>query len=278
MSQVACNALETTLEADSHADTKCLGGGVLKIYDYNCPINVQGYEPSLGAKQYCTISGALAYVNPFTGLKYHLISHQAIHIPDLDHHLLCPMQCCANSVVINECPQMYCHEPTQESHAIVAMDENGASVVLPFFLRGVTSHLNVMLLTRDKFEHHGCTRIELRSRDLTWDPSTDIYEDQENAMMDFQGDIVRPRTIYRGHLMVINSVTVSTCLDADDVMSDENFGNLLQSNVNVSHIKVLNTHNLSRLYSEPSLINIQSTKGRQVNSETLENRWNIELT
>ena len=135
MSQVACNALETTLEADSHADTTCLGGGVLKIYDYNCPVNVQGYDPSLGAKQYSTISGSLAYVNPFTGLKYHLIVHQAIHMPDLDHHLLCPMQCRANDVVINECPRMYCREPTQESHAIVAMDENGVSVVVPFFLR-----------------------------------------------------------------------------------------------------------------------------------------------
>ena len=62
------------------------------------------------------------------------------------------------------------------------MDENGASVVLPFFLRGVTLHLTAMPLTRDKFEHHGCTRIDLTSRDLTWDPSTDIYEDQETQL------------------------------------------------------------------------------------------------
>ena len=95
-------------------------------------------------------------------------------------------------------------------------------------------------------------------------------------MMDFQGDIVRPGMIDRGHLMVINSVTVSTCLDAADVLSNENFGNVLQSNVNVSHVKGLNTHNLSRLDSAPSLDNIQSTKGKQVNSETLEKRWNID--
>ena len=106
--QVACNSLETTLEADSHADTTCLGRGVLKIYDYNFPVNVQGYDPSLGTKQYGTISGALAYVNPFTGLKYHLIFHQAIHFLDLDNHLLCPMQCRAKNVVINECPRIYC--------------------------------------------------------------------------------------------------------------------------------------------------------------------------
>ena len=35
------------------------------------------------------------------------------------------------------------------------MDEKGAIVVLPFFLIGVTSHLTVILLTRDKFEHNG---------------------------------------------------------------------------------------------------------------------------
>ena len=89
------------------------------------------------------------------------------------------------------------------------MDENGASVVLPFFLRGVTLHLTVILMTRDKFEHHGCTQIELTSRELTWYPSTDIYEDQENAMMDFKGDIIRPGIIDRGHLWCSNSSRVS---------------------------------------------------------------------
>ena len=61
-----------------------------------------------------------------------------------------------------------------------------------------------------------------------------------------------------------------------DVLPDEKFGNFLQSNVNVSHVKFLNTHNLSRLDSTPSLGNIQSTKGKQVNSETLSKRWNID--
>ena len=94
-------------------------------------------------------------------------------------------------------------------------------------------------------------------------------------MMDFQGDIVRPGIIDRGHLMVINSVTVSTCLDTADVLWDENFGNFLQSNVNVLHVKFLITHNLSCIDTAPSLGNIHSTKGKQVNSDTLAKRWNI---
>ena len=88
---VDSNLVETTLESDSHADTTVLGRGCLKLFDYECPVNVQGYDPALGTKQFDTISGAIVYIHPFTGVRYHLIIHQVIHIPDLNHHLLCPM-------------------------------------------------------------------------------------------------------------------------------------------------------------------------------------------
>jgi hypothetical protein len=258
VSQIACNANETTLEADSHADTTCLGRGALKLFDYNVPVNVQGYDPSLGAKQFNTVSGALAYIHPFSGTRYHLIVHQAIHMPDLKHHLLCPMQCRAHGTTVNECPRMYCSDPNDESHSIVAEDENGERVILPFFLKGVTSHLNVSPLSLEEFEHHGCPRIELTSRDLTWDPSTDVYEDQENAMVDHNGDIVRPGVKNRLPLMVINSVTISTCADAVDVLSRDNFANALERNVNVSHVRVTKTNTISATESLPS-----TTRGKK---------------
>ena len=68
VSTVANNSNETTLEADSHANTTCIGGGTLKLFDYDCPVNVQGYETTLVVKEYCTISGALDYTHPFTGI------------------------------------------------------------------------------------------------------------------------------------------------------------------------------------------------------------------
>ena len=119
----------------------------------------------------------------------HLIVYQAIHMSDLKHHLLCPMQCRAHGTTVNECPRIYCSDPNDESHSIVAKDENGERVILPFFLKGVTSHLNVSPLSLEEYEHHGCPRIELTSRDLTWDPSTDVYEDQKNAMIDHNDNI-----------------------------------------------------------------------------------------
>ena len=101
MSRIESNSKDYTFEVDSHADTTCLGSAALKIYDYDCPVNVQGYDSALGVKQFQTISGVVGYTHPFTGTKYHIVVHQAIHMPDLDHHLLCPMQCRANGVEIN---------------------------------------------------------------------------------------------------------------------------------------------------------------------------------
>jgi hypothetical protein len=83
---------ETTLELDSHADTCVLGCDALILLDYDRPVIAKGYDPSLGTKTYATVSGALAYDDPVTGKVYHLVINQAIHIPHLDHHLLCSMQ------------------------------------------------------------------------------------------------------------------------------------------------------------------------------------------
>ena len=96
VSQVASvvhNNKETTLELDSCADTYVLGGGAVVVAYFNEPVNVQGYEPSLGTKTYKNITGAVGYCDPVSGSVYHLVIHQAIYIPGLDHHLLSPIQC-----------------------------------------------------------------------------------------------------------------------------------------------------------------------------------------
>jgi hypothetical protein len=96
---------ETNLELDSRADTCVLGYDALILLDYDRPVIVEGYDPSLGTKTYATVSGALAYDDSMTGKVYHLVIDQAIHIPHLDHHLLCSMQCRVNDVVVDNTPK-----------------------------------------------------------------------------------------------------------------------------------------------------------------------------
>jgi hypothetical protein len=144
---------ETTLELDSHANTCVLEHDALIILDYQQPVSIVGYVESLGSKTYQTVSGVVAYDDPQTGRTLHLIINQAIHIPYLDHHLLCPVQCRVNDVTINDLPKFLAANPTDQTHALTINDPVNPlqPVTLPLTLRGVTLLLNVRTVTIDEF-------------------------------------------------------------------------------------------------------------------------------
>ena len=75
--------------------------------------------------------------------------------------------------------------------------------------------------------------------------------------------------------MVINSVTMSTCADAVDVLSSVKSATALECNANVSHVKIKKIHMLSRVESQPNLGNAYLTRGKEADLETLAKRWNI---
>ncbi len=82
-----------------------------------------------------------------------MIINQAIHIPHLDHHLLCPMHCCVNDVTINNLQKFLVANPTDQTHTLTISDPNNPLqlVILPLTLRGVTLLLNVRAVTIDEF-------------------------------------------------------------------------------------------------------------------------------
>jgi hypothetical protein len=61
---------ETTLELDSHAEMCVLGCDALILLDYDRPVIVEGYDPSLGTKTFTTGSRALAYDDPVRPARY----------------------------------------------------------------------------------------------------------------------------------------------------------------------------------------------------------------
>ena len=188
---------ETTLDLDSHADTSILGWDTLIILDHDRPVTVQGYDPSLGSKTYRTVSRVLANDNPYSGETYHLVIHQAIHIPHLDHHLLCPMQCRVNDVTVNDLPKFLATDPTENTHALTLPDPDfpTRTITLPLELRGVISSLNVWKPTPDQWNSENYKRLILTSETLTWDPLTTDYEEQEKAMSDFSGRVVNDAAV-----------------------------------------------------------------------------------
>ena len=74
---------DTRMECDSHADTSVVGSNCLIIHDYERPVRVFGYDPNDGAKDYRTVTAAVAYDHPQTGQVYMLVINQAIEVPHL---------------------------------------------------------------------------------------------------------------------------------------------------------------------------------------------------
>ncbi len=224
-----------------------------------------GYDESLGSKTYQTVSGVAAYDDPQTGRTVHLIINQAIHIPHLDHHLLCPMQCCVNDVTFNDLPKFLAADPTDQTHALNLTDPNNPlqPVILPLILRGVTLLLNVRSTTIDEFDSHDHLRLHLTSETLTWDPTTDLYEQQEHAMMDYSSNKIRDAAM-RGPKLILNELQ-SLTTDLADLTHDCNFHQVLTSHVIVSSINAsLSGH-------------VQSRKTVPIDLMTLTGRWVIAL-
>jgi hypothetical protein len=237
---------ETTLELDSHADTCDLGCDALIFLDYDRPIVVEGYDPSLGSKTYATVSRGLAYDNPKTSKVYHLVINQAIHIPHLDHHLLCPMQCRVNDVIAYNMPKFLMSDPTDHTHALTIEDPNhlAQTFILPLALQGVTLLLNARAPTLDEWNSDAFKRLHLTSESPTWNPTTTLFEEHEAAMIDYSGHVVMMTRPMRGHVnnLVINLIS-SLTTDQADVTDDDNFYHVLASHVQISSIETsLNGH------------------------------------
>jgi hypothetical protein len=221
------NPLETSLELDSHADTTVLGAGTLIIQSYDLPVEVVGYDPQQGLQMFEKVSSVLTFDHPQDGQVYHLVFHQAIHMPQLDHHLLCPMQCRINDVTVNNVPKFLTRFPTDNTHAIIVQnsDDDSTTISFPLHLQGVMSYLPVCKPTAAEWETGEIIHINLMAEYLDWDPNDPTYSSQEAAMTDYRG-VVLPRP-YKGQPFVINTLS-SMKTDATDITDDKNFGIALE--------------------------------------------------
>ena len=192
VTSVTSNSKESTLYLDSHADTYVLGANALVIQDHGRPVNVLSYYPALGDRTYQTVSSVIGYNHPLKGKTYHLIIYQATSTTHLEHHLLCTMQARVNDVTINEIPKFLASKPKNETHSIIVTDSDDPSQRLIFSLdiRGVTAYFPTRPITKGELESSLYLSLELTNEFMEWNPSNTTYEDQENAMTDFRGNVI----------------------------------------------------------------------------------------
>ena len=75
--------------------------------------------------------------------------NQAILVPEMDHCLLCPMQCRVNGVEINDIPKFLSQNPTTLSHSIVIADPTDEvhPYTIPLRLEGIVNFFEYILPT-----------------------------------------------------------------------------------------------------------------------------------
>ena len=132
---------ESTMDLDTHADITVLGDCCLLIHDTGLKVDVSGFSTALGSIELPIISGAVAYDHPITGKVYILVFHQVIYCRQMDNHLICPMQCRTNSVVINDTRKMCAPNLDDSTHFIKVTDslDQDATLHIPLILKRVTS-------------------------------------------------------------------------------------------------------------------------------------------
>ena len=175
------------------------------------------------------------------------------------------MQCRVNDVFINETPKFLDLSPTDKTHAIAVIDPDNLAqtLTLRLALRGVISLLNVRTPSIDDWNRGDIRRLALTSKDLLWDPSSTLYEEQEAAMVGYDGHTYDRSTLRgRPNTLVINSL-VSTSELAADVSSDDNFYCVLSSYVMISGVDTNSTGPLMTKVNPP------------IDFRTLAARWMI---
>ena len=99
------------------------------------------------------------------------------------------MQCRVNDVTINETLKFLELSPNDQTHAIAVKDPENLvqTLTLRLALQGVISLLHVRTPSIDDWNTGDTRRLALTSKDLLWDPSLTMYEEQEAAMIGYDG-------------------------------------------------------------------------------------------
>ena len=237
------------------------------------------YDPQLGSRDFKTVSALLEYSHPLSGQIYHLVIHQAIQIPNLDHHLLCPMQCRVNEIAINDVPKFLMKTPTPDSHSIVAHDikKTLTPLVLPLYIHGVTAWLPVSKPYLKYWNYMKYQNIELTAEQLDWEPNDTRFQEYEEAMTSY-GDQLMGKD-ENDNTLIISSMN-SLTMPSATITGDSNFGTILDSKICVSAVN-MSIDQSSKL--EASMTDRQPEKKiltsqrKMVDAPTLAKRWIIPI-
>ena len=216
IAQASTNDSETSaIELDSHADSPVVGMHASIIRKTGKQVNVSGFTDRLGsAIPVDVVDAAVVYDCEYSGSSYTMIIRNALYLKEMKVHLIPPFMMRLAAIEVDECPKFLAKSPSIENHSVYFRQHD---LRLPLQIYGIISYLPV----RAPFENELLTistELELTPNVPNWDPHDQMYQDQEESMITFKGELKEnPKRSF-----IISSVIsraldpVAICVDVEE--------------------------------------------------------------
>jgi hypothetical protein len=166
---------ETRTDLDSHANMPVVGSGAHVLLDHNKTCEVSPYSPEYEPMEVPLVDAAVRYDRD--GRVYILFIRNALYV------LLPPFMMREAGVIVKDTPKIHLDEPSGEDHAI-AFPETGFRI--PLSLWGVFSYFPTTKPTKDDLVEPDEVYLLTPTQ---WNPHTDAYAKNEEALMDWEGNV-----------------------------------------------------------------------------------------
>ena len=182
------------MELDSHADSPVLGKGALIVRETGKRVSVKGFADELGKSlSVPVVDGVVAYDDEYDGSRHLIMIRNALSVPSMSNHLIPPFMMRLAGLEVNECAKFLAKKPSIHHHSILFPDPRYR---IPLSLTGITSYIPTRLPKQcelDDLEKDCVPLLEITPQVNHWNPHATVYQDQEDAMLDYKGNLKEPR-------------------------------------------------------------------------------------
>ena len=175
--------LPSKTELDSHANMAVVGENALIIEDTGKTVDVKPFTSECKTLDNVHIVDALIkFENAYDGSKHISMIKNALHVPSMSNNLIPPFLIREAGVEVRDVPKIHVEDPHTEDHSIFFKDAN---VRIPLSLNGIFSYFPSGKPTEEEVEE--CEEILFLTPLAPWDPYSDVYARNEEAMVDHEG-------------------------------------------------------------------------------------------
>ena len=176
----------SAIELDSHADSPVVGKHSQILHRTGRRVKVSGFTDQLGDPiPVDVVDAAMIYDCEYSGKSYIMIIRNALYLKQMETTLIPPFMMRVAGIEIDECPKFLARDPSIKNHSIYFPEDE---IRIPMKLYGIISYIPARLPSTEELEGD-IESLELTPQTDHWDPHDECYQQQEDSMMNYKGEL-----------------------------------------------------------------------------------------